>query len=470
MANLLSKRNKQVLALILFVFPFCLYSQKEEWEKLFSFSFFENRGYDVLKRICDEAGGRLAGSIANEKAIKLLIEEGKKDHLDIHLEQFTIPSWYRMSDTIEIVEPYRAIARSVALGFNNPARIENEEVVFAKHGYKEDYDGIDVNGKVVIVLQQRIKNKEELFRYEAIDIAKKEGAKAILFVNDKTGGLVLAGVGNFQGKPNSIPAFSITNEEGERIIRLIQSGVKPKIRVISNSFCKEVNASNLIFRIDGKSQRKIVIGGHFDSWDISQGAIDNGVGIAVLYEVARNLARFKEKLQRTIEIVWFNGEELGLWGSKRYVERHSNEIDCMVNLDMTGTPLGFNAMGFDDLIPLLKNIVDSLAGFDLREGVINSPWTNSDHMYFMFEGIPSITLTGFIEEEMYRHYHDYGDTFDKVKKQYLTETSAITSILAFELANYSGNFNRLTKEEIMHILQNYNLEKRLKKQNEWPFD
>lgn len=465
-----NKSIKTNFIILFFLFPLSLFAQKEEWDELFSFSYFNNRGYEVLRRICDESGGRLAGSLANEKAMKILIEEGAKDGLNIVQEDFQMPGWFRQSDTIEIVEPYPWLVRCVALGYNNPLRKGPTEVVFAKSGYPEDYDSIEAKGKIVLVLQTRPKNKEELLRYEAIEIAWQKGAIAILFVNDKTGGLILAGVGNFQGNPNPIPAFSITKEEGEKLIRLIENGKKPKIRIVSNSFCKNINSFNMIFRVEGKSKRKIVVGGHFDSWDISQGAIDNGVGLAVLYEVARNLSRYSGEINRTIEIVWFNGEELGLWGSKRYVERHKDEVDCMINLDMPGTPRGFNAMGFEQLITLLKSISDSLSGFDLNQGVVNSPWTNSDHMYFIFEGIPSITLTGYMEESMYRHYHDFGDTFDKVNKRYISDASAIVSILAYELANYSGEFNKLRPEQVKSLLQDYNLDKRLKKQKEWRFN
>lgn len=467
---LISKVNSFKLFIFLFLLPSFIVARNEDWEKLFSFSYFNNRGYEVLKRICDEAGGRLAGTLPNEKAINILIDEAKKDGLVVEKESFEMPTWIRLSDTVEVTEPFRAIFRAVGLGFNNPLITDPTEVVFAQNGYPEDYNNIVVKNKIALVLQVRPKNKEELLRYEAIEIAERKGARAILFVNDKPGGLVLAGVGNFQGKPNPIPAFSITKEDGERLIRLIQSGVKPKLRIVSNSFCRNATTYNLFCRVQGKSERKIVIGGHFDSWDISQGAVDNGVGLAVLYEVARNLSRFSGKINRTIEIVWFNGEELGLWGSKRYVEKHKDEVDCMINLDMPGTPRGFNSMGFNDLIPLLRSIVDSLNGFDLNQTVTNSPWTNSDHMYFMFEGIPAITLTGYMDESMYRHYHDYGDTFDKVNKRYISDASSIVSILAFELSNYPSKFVRLTKEEVKNLLYEHKIETRLKKQKEWHFD
>lgn len=463
-------RRKILLSFLFFIFSFPSFSRSDIWSELLSFSYFNNRGYEVLRRICDEAGGRLAGTIENEKALNILIEEGKKDSLSIRLEKFEMPGWLRSEDSVVLTFPKSRRLRAVGLGFNERSELIDEtEVIYASYGYKEDYDGLNALNKIVLVTQERPKNKEELLRYEAIEIAAKQGARAILFINDKSGGLVLAGVGNFQGTSNPIPAFSITFEDGSRLKRLVEKGITPKIRLKSNSFCVPIESYNAICTIEGKSRRKVVIGAHFDSWDLGQGAVDNGVGIAVLYEIARNLRRIKN-FDRTIEIVWFNGEELGLWGSKRYAEQHKNEVDLMINLDMPGTPRGFNAMGFDILKTALDSIAKNLSGLDLNQGVVSSPWTNSDHMYFMFEGIPCITLIGYMDEPMYRHYHDFGDTFDKVNKRYISDASAVVSILAFEFSKGWRTITKSTREEVKKMLIDNHLDTRLRKQKEWRFD
>ena len=457
------------LILIILLYFEASSAENPDYSNIISFSYFKNRGYEVLKRICDEAGGRLAGTIANEKALNILLEEGNKDNLKITLEKFTFPGWSRGNDSVILLFPFVKVLRSVALGFNLTTQYSESEVVFANYGYLEDYSGIDANGKIVLVTQERPRNREELLRYEAIEIASQKGAIGILFINDKPGGLVLAGVGNFQGNPNPIPAFSITYEDGQMLKRLISEGKIPKIRFKSNSFCLTAESANAIFTVPGKSKKKIVVGAHFDSWDISQGAVDNGVGIAVLYEIARNLSRFKD-FEYTIEFVWFNAEELGLWGSKRYVEKHKNEVVLAINLDMPGDPTGFNVMGFDFLDSIVNSVVKQLDGYGLKNGVVSQPWTNSDHMYFMFEGIPVITPLGWMDESMYHHYHDYADTFDKVNKKYISNASAVLSYLIYTLASSKIEFPRYSREEIVKLLKEKGLEIRLRKQKEWKFD
>ncbi len=411
----------------------------------------------------------MAGTIQNDKALEILQEEAKRDNLEIIFEEFNFPGWFRGNDSLALISPYYKALRFVALGYNPKSEKITAPLIFANYGYEEDYENLDAKDKIVLVLQERPKNREELLRYEAIEIAHQKGAKAILFVNDKKGGLVLAGVGNFQGYPNPIPAFSITYEDGQMLKRLLKNGITPTVVLRSNSQCKESTARNAILTIKGKSKKKIVVGGHFDSWDIGQGAVDNGVGIAVLYEVARNLSRFND-FYYTIEIVWFNAEELGLWGSKRYVEKHKNEVVLMLNLDMPGEPTGVNIMGFVELDSITREFIYSLDGFDLKDSVKSQPWTNSDHMYFMFEGIPVITTLGWMDESMYRHYHDFGDTFDKVSKKLISNSAAFVSLLVYRLATTEIKFPRLGKDEVIEVLRKNGLDRRLKKQKEWKFD
>lgn len=245
--------------------------------------------------------------------------------------------------------------QAVALGYVDKTPTFTANVIFAKYGFDEDYKNLDVKDKIVLVTQEAPQGKEQLLRYQALDIAVKHGAKAILYINDRSGFLNLAGMGNFQGNKTKIPAYSLTYEEGKWLERLIEKNLSVKIEMTTNSFCKEINSANIVASLEGKVKSKIVIGAHFDSWDLGQGAVDNGVGTAILFDVARLLKTFSPNNYYSIDFVWFNGEEFGLWGSKKYVEMHKQDsIIAMINMDMTGTPTGFNVMGFDEFIPFLK--------------------------------------------------------------------------------------------------------------------
>jgi len=237
------------------------------------------------------------------------------------------------------------------------------------------------------------------------------------------------------------------------------------------SYCQEMITENLIVRFSGQVQQKIVLGAHYDSWDLGQGSIDNGLGTAILLEVARLLGRYSPHNYCSLELVWFNGEELGMFGAKKYLERHASEdIAVMINMDMTGYPTGFNAMGFAEFIPLLNELLAELNGFNLTAGVANKPWTNSDHMPFLLAGIPVLSLQAMLDENMRNSYHNQRDSFDKVNKKYLSESAAVISILVHKLANRPDfQFRKRNENEMVEFLRTFGLDEKLKKQKEWPY-
>jgi Iap family predicted aminopeptidase len=441
------------------------------WSDMIGAAFTSNRSYPILERLCDEAGGRLVGSEINRHAMDILKEELAKSNCPVIFENFTMPGWVRGDDRVTMESPTLRRLKAVALGFVEHAPVFSASVIYTGYGFEEDYQQIDARDHIVLVTSERAPGKRRFLRQEAIQIAADKGAKAIFFINDKDGNLNLAGTGDFQGNPTSIPAFSLTREEGLWLKRLIERSIFPVVNVEIKSYCTEIETANIISTLPGVKKEKIVIGAHFDSWDLGQGAIDNGLGTAILYEVASLIQQFSPQNYYTVEFVWFNGEELGLFGSKKYVDLNKNEpIIAMFNMDMTGSPTGFNAMGFDQFVPVFEALADSLKGFNLDKGVISRPWTNSDHMPFMLAGIPTLSLQAHLDDEMARYYHSAGDTFDKVNRKYLSEAAAVVSVVIQKLANDKAfKFPHKSEDQIIEMLKKFNLEEILKHEKEWPF-
>jgi Iap family predicted aminopeptidase len=440
-----------------------------DWNTIIGSAFLENKSYDILNQICDEAGGRIMGSLQNEKALKILENELTSLGYKPVLEKFKAPGWVRGNDEVTVKSPFLKKLKAVALGYVNVTPVFETELIFAGFGYEDDYKNIDANNKIVLVTRETPKDKDALLSNESIAIAISKGAKAILFMSDKPGTLVIARTGNFQGNSLKIPAFNISFEEGKWLQREFEKKVKLVVEINTRSYCQEAETGNLAVSLRGKVKDAIVIGAHIDSWDLGQGAIDNGQGTAILFDLARVFIKYFPENYYTINFVWFNGEELGLLGSKKYIDMHKNEkIIAMINMDMTGIPQGINCMGFDEFIPFFKDIAAKLNGFELKEGIISTPWTNSDHEPFMLQGIPSFSVMGHLEEDMYRYYHEMGDSFDKVNKTYISEAVAVIGIIIKELSNNKEVVYKIkTEREMSDILTRAHVDKTLKRQNEW---
>jgi Zn-dependent M28 family amino/carboxypeptidase len=231
-----------------------------------------------------------------------------------------------------------------------------------------------------------------------------------------------------------------------------------------------IETSNLIVRFPGRTAEKIVIGAHFDSWDLGQGATDNGLGVAQVFGLAKYLAAHPGDRLRPIELVWFNGEEQGLWGSRHAAEVARKEpIAAMVNLDMVGYPLSVNACGDDRLVPMLTRFAATLPVERLREGVKNIAWLASDHTPYQLDGVNVITFGAHIDREIVRYYHDFADTFDKIDAKMITESSATIGALALFLADAPElTAQRRSAEEIAATVKTFDLTPRLTAMGLWP--
>jgi len=376
-----------------------------------------------------------------------------------------MPGWARGDDEVTLLaplpEPRRL--RVAALSYTQAHDAFEAEVVDIGQGRAEDFQKADVRGKVGLLAANTTVPRG---LYERA--ATERGMRGVLFINREAGGQLLARTGAFSGEPLKIPVYSIAQEEGRWISRLLARGKTVRVRMHTRSRCVPAETSNLIVRFPGRTAETIIIGAHFDSWDLGQGAMDNGIGIAQLYALA--LALRGVTPHHTVELVWFNGEEQGLWGSRHAAQvARGAAIAAMVNLDMVGYPLSVNACGDERLVPMLTRFAATLPVERLREGVKNVAWLASDHTPYQLGGVNVITFGAHIEREVVRYYHDFADTFDKIDAKMIAESSATIGALALFLADAPElTAQRRTPKEVATTVETHGLAPRLTAMGLWP--
>ncbi len=435
-------------------------------EALVGDALLNNEGYRLLETMTTRHGPRLAGTEGNARSMDLLEQELNSLGLETRRESYTIPGWTRLSDRVTLISPLERPLRVAALGYVDRHEPLEAGLAFIESSDLDQLDSEFLRGKVALVAPN-IKYSQD--NYERL--AEEFGALGVLLINRVSGGQLLARVSNHDGDTPPFPIYSITVEEGRWMQRQLEDGMDVRVRLETRSESSEVTVENLVATLPGTSDQKIIVGGHFDSWDLGQGAMDNGLGIAQLFDTARLLQAHSSTNEHTIEIVWFNAEEWGLWGSRDYVERHDLEpVRVMVNLDMVGEPIAINAMGFDELVPLLETYSESLGAWQFEKKVANKTWLGSDHHPFILKGIPSITFNAPIEPEDVRYYHDFGDFFDKVDPEMLGRATALIALLTYDLANDTDSgLRHYNEEETAELFRKAGLEKRMKKAGKWPW-
>jgi hypothetical protein len=250
--------------------------------------------------------------------------------------------------------------------------------------------------------------------------------------------------------PVSIPTIGLTPEHYNRIGRLLAKKIPVKIEVEYDAAVTQdsQDSANVIGEIQGgrKKDEIVMIGGHLDSWHGGTGATDNAAGCAVAMEVMRILKAMNLKMDRTVRIALWGGEEEGLLGSKAYVKKHFGDpetmkllpehakLDAYFNLDNgTGKIRGVYMQGNDMVRPIFETW---LAPFrDLGATTITNRKTGgTDHLSFDNVGLPGFQ---FIQDEIEyesRTHHSNMDVYDRLQKGDLMQAAAIMAAFVYHTA------------------------------------
>ena len=386
-----------------------------------------------LARLADEVGPRLTGSAGNAAALDRLEAELRGLGLAPERQPFTAPGWIRGDDQVEVMAPFNRRLRVAALGFSQAHPAFTSELVDIGLGRPGDYPAGELRGRVGLLA-----SGSPLPAADYVGAAVARGLAAILFINREGGGQLLARTGSPAGLPLPLPVYSIAQEEGRWLGRLVARGVPVRLRVETHSRCVPVATANLRVMLPGRAPSRVIVGAHLDSWDLGQGALDNGIGVAQLLALARALAGAES--HHAIELIWFNGEEQGLQGSRHAAARlGATPVAAMLNLDMIGVPVAVNALGDDTLVPFLERWNAARHPEQrLPKGVENTNWMGSDHTPYQLAGVRALTFNAPLPREAARHYHDLADPIAKVTPQLLAESVPVILDLVRALANEPG--------------------------------
>jgi Zn-dependent M28 family amino/carboxypeptidase len=412
-----------------------------------------SKAYTTLQQATSTIGHRLTGSENGKKAEEytyhLLEQYGYKN---VKYHPFEVEAWARDTVSLEIVprnsDNFREI-KAVALA-HSPVQAEMKGlIVDVGNGLVNDFENAKdkVKGKVVLMnisILPPDKTLKNLHRSEKTALAIQYGATGVIMVNGVKGGVLLTGTASVTGQLIPIPALCISLEGGEIIRQWLQEEPNLEAHIYMRNSSNMIKARNVIATLKGSKlpREKILIGGHLDSWDLATGAIDNGIGSFTVLEIARVFRELRLKPKRTIEFVMFMGEEQGLLGSKAYInkmaeDRSIKQLRYMINLDMTGNPIGFNAFGRDEMVSFLTETGSKIRAIDtvFQNSVSNQAGLHSDHQPFLLNGIPVIAPVSNLDRKVYQCYHANCDNFKLVNKKHLENSVRFTAMLLYALAN-----------------------------------
>jgi carboxypeptidase Q len=250
--------------------------------------------------------------------------------------------------------------------------------------------------------------------------------------------------------PEAPPTVALTPEHYNRIVRLVQHKIPVKLEFnIQTKFQdQQTDSVNIIGEIEGgrKKDEVVMLGAHFDSWQGGTGATDNAAGSAVMMEAMRILKTLNLKMDRTVRLGLWGGEEEGLLGSKAYVKEHFGDPQTMkltadhaklsgyFNIDNgTGKIRGVYLQGNDMMRPIFEQWFAPFK--DLSDGTISIRNTGgTDHLSFDAVGLPGFQFIQDPLEYMSRTHHSNMDVYDRIQKGDMMQMSAIVAAFVYDAA------------------------------------
>ena len=426
--------------------------------------------YDGLAELCDRIGHRLSGEPSLDSAIAWAAARMRAEGLaNVHTERVMVPVWVRGHESAELLTPRRKPLRMLGLGMSvgTPAEGITADVVVVDSFPQLDSLGVaGVRGKIVLY-DVPFKSYGETVRYRGSGASRaaRYGAVAVLVRSVTPVSLDTPHTGSlgYADTLPRIPAAAITIEDATLLHRLCARGGRVTVRLAMEAHrMPDVPAANVIGEVVGRERpgEIVAMGGHIDSWDVGQGAQDDGVGCVIAMEAAHLMQRLGLHPRRTVRVVLWVNEENGLRGGRAYRDAHRDELPRHVaalesdignglvrgfSLDVRPWPAAGDTAARDTLgrpaaardrdsalvtLRAIATLLDTTGGMEMKAG-----GGGSDVGPIAAMGVPALG-----PEHDTSHYFDIhhtdADTFDKIDPVALSRNVATMAVMAWALAEW----------------------------------
>ena len=436
-----------------------------------------------LQQLTDGFGGRATGSEANRRAVEWAAARFQAAGVDVRTEPFTMPGlWLERSAT--------ATVRGAALGF--PARIaalpfsagttsagSSAPLVDGGRGDSLGFAGLGdrARGAWVLIEQEELKDVDGLFREyaESAQIearAWRAGALGVVYMGSRPHNLLYRHNLNLGFKNRDHLGVVMERDAAQRALRLLRGGTPLTLNaVLDLDRGPAYQSHNVIGEIRGSTRPDeiVVIGAHFDSWDLGSGTLDNGGNAMMVLDIARQIKRLGIHPSRTIRFGLWNGEEQGILGSLGYTKTHAAELDKHVmttSIDIgTGRIIGFFTGGRPEILPAVERALDPVAGLGPFTQ-LDIPIVGTDNFDFMLEGVAHLVANQ--EAANYGpNYHARSDEFGQADQHQLRLNAAILAAMTLRFAEMPVTWGRQSRADIERLIATTDLRAQMEQFGLW---
>ncbi|MBN8714559.1 MAG: M20/M25/M40 family metallo-hydrolase [Xanthomonadales bacterium] len=434
-------------------------------EQLRDKALHDDTGYRIVESLTTEVGPRMAGSAADQRGRDWAVAKFKALGYDkVYTEPVTYPLWERHGERGAIVAPFPQPLVLTALGYSPgtpKGGITAQVLQVASIEALQAMDPAQVKGKIIYISFHTSSGKQSnsyhtgrIIREEGPIVSFKKGAAAFLMrtlstdVHNRLASTGATGPANptMADLKALVPAAALSPIDADQLERVLAYG-KP-VTLLLDLDCGiagEYTGANVIGEITGKKHpdQVVAIGGHLDSWDPGTGAVDDGAGVAIAIAAGKLIRDLPQRPDRTIRVIAFANEEMGLWGGTAYAKEHAREVGKF----QLGSESDHGAAKIWQMSATVKpgarNAIAQMAQVLAPLGVAydaNLPGSGGPDLSLLHaKGMAALTLA---QDGTYysNWHHNANDTLDKIVPSELAQNVAVYAAVVYMAAQADGDF------------------------------
>jgi len=430
-------------------------------ERIIDAALAGNDAWRKMEELCDGIGHRLSGSPELERAVEWAAAAMTRDgQQNVRKELVSVPRWIRGRESLVMTQPRRMELTLLGLGGSIATPPDGITAPVLVVSDKDELDklGEDARGRIVLfnhamppydVETGTHYGRTVAYRGNGAVWAAEKGAAAALVrsVTARSLNSPHTGAMRYREGVRKIPTAAISIEHAEMLARLTRSGTSVTVTLkMEAQTLPDAPSANVIGELRGRTRPEevVVIGGHLDSWDVGQGAHDDGGGCVISMEAINVLRKLDLRPARTIRVVLFTNEENGLAGGRAYAEQHLDEMpNHVAAIESDGgvfAPLGFSVTTAsearqDRAVEQLGQITALLARIGATRA--KGGGGGADIGPMRQHGVTLLAHDADMST-YFDYHHSHADTLDKVDPLELSRNVAAMAVMAYVLADMPG--------------------------------
>lgn len=416
-------------------------------------------GLDFVEDLTTEVGQRLAGSDSEARARDWSVAELTELGFDeVRIEPFEIPFWSRKSEAVSVIAPAPQALVATALGGSAATPkdgVTGAVVRFESLAELQAAPISMVDGKIVFIDEETIATMDGSGygmgvrkRSGCAKAASDKGALACLIrsVGTQPHRMPHTGIMARDGAEGAGAAAAISGPDADQLTRLLDRGPVTVSVNIQTEIKTNAPSGNVIAELTGTDLKDeiILLGCHLDSWDLGTGALDDGAGCGIVVGAAKLIADLPERPRRTIRVVLYGAEEVGLFGATAYAREHGDNLDKHVlasESDFGAGPIWrFQTRFGEAALPYARTIQQTLMPLGVTPDD-NRAFGGPDIGILARSGVPVVT-PGQNGIDYFDYHHTPDDTFDKIDPEEFRQNVAVYAAFTYIAAATGWDFRK----------------------------